>query len=130
MELTPGSSIDGTMEGTALKEWQEHVQDATKFTGVPWTNVPNYKRWFVEAGFEDVTEVNFRWPSNQWSKDRRERLLGACEYLPLSFLECSRATSSSHYLIGLRQISFRNPVVFWGAFNLRRTYVSTACCCH
>jgi hypothetical protein len=26
--------------------------------------VPNYKRWFVEAGFEDVVEVNYRWPSN------------------------------------------------------------------
>jgi len=69
-------SDDGSMDGTSLKEWQEHVQEATAFTGVPWTNVPNYKRWFIEAGFENVTEVTFRWPSNQWSGDRKERLLG------------------------------------------------------
>jgi len=74
------TSDDGSLNGTALAEWQEHVQEATTFTGVPWTNVPNYKRWFGEAGFVDVVEVRFRWPSNQWSGERRERLLGACEF--------------------------------------------------
>jgi hypothetical protein len=51
---------------SSLYEWQSHVKAATAFTGVPWTNVPNYSRWFREAGFEDVMEVNYRWPSNQW----------------------------------------------------------------
>lgn len=31
----------------------------------------------IEAGFGDVKEFNYRWPSNQWSKNRKERLLGA-----------------------------------------------------
>jgi hypothetical protein len=65
------------MNGTALLEWQTHVKEAATKTGVEWTNVPNYRRWMIEKGFEDVTEVNFRWPSNQWSKVRKERLLGA-----------------------------------------------------
>ena len=30
----------------------------------------------IEKGFEDVTEHHFRWPSNQWSSDRPEKLLG------------------------------------------------------
>lgn len=60
-----------------LYEWQLHVQEATKFTGVPWTNVPNYKRWLQEAGFEAVEELRFKWPSNQWSSNRKERLIGA-----------------------------------------------------
>jgi len=71
------TSDDGSMEGTALLEWQAHVKEAATKTGVEWTNVPNYKRWMIEAGFEDVTEFNYRWPSNQWSKNRKERLLGA-----------------------------------------------------
>jgi hypothetical protein len=65
------------MNGTALLEWQTHVKEAATKTGVEWTNVPNYKRWMIKKGFEDVTEVNFRWPSNQWSPIRKERLLGA-----------------------------------------------------
>ena len=86
--LTPGgyfelqdmclqTSDDGSMNGTALLEWQTYVKEAATQTGVEWTNVPNYKRWMIEKGFEDVTEVNFKWPSNQWSQNRRERLLGA-----------------------------------------------------
>jgi hypothetical protein len=71
------TSDDGSMNGTALLEWQTHVKEAATKTGVEWTNVPNYKRWMIEKGFEDVTEVHFRWPSNQWSKVRKERLLGA-----------------------------------------------------
>src|SRR5450756_2017626 len=59
------TSDDGSMNGTALLEWQTHVKEAATKTGVEWTNVPNYKRWMIEKGFEDVTEVNFRWPSNQ-----------------------------------------------------------------
>jgi hypothetical protein len=65
------------MNCTALLEWQTHVKEAATKTGVEWTNVPNYKRWMIEKGFEEVTEVNFRWPSNQWSSIRKERLLGA-----------------------------------------------------
>lgn len=71
------TSDDGSMNGTALLEWQTHVKEAATKTGVEWTNVPNYKRWMIEKGFEDVTEDNFRWPSNQWSPIRKERLLGA-----------------------------------------------------
>jgi Methyltransferase domain len=76
-DMSLQTSDDGSMDGTALLEWQTHVKEAATKTGVEWTNVPNYKRWMIEGGFEDVTEVNFRWPSNQWSSVRKERLLGA-----------------------------------------------------
>jgi hypothetical protein len=71
------TSDDGSMNGTALLEWQTHVKEATAKIGRGWTNVPNYKRWMIEKGFENVTEVKFRWPSNQWSNVEKERLLGA-----------------------------------------------------
>lgn len=68
---------DGSMAGTALQEWQTHVIAATARVGRVWTNVPNYARWMEEAGFVDVTEVSYRWPSCQWSAEKKERLLGA-----------------------------------------------------
>ncbi|TAQ84302.1 hypothetical protein B7494_g7376 [Chlorociboria aeruginascens] len=71
------TSDDGSIDGTALKAWQDHVAEAVIQTGRVWTNVPNYKRWMEDAGFEDVVEVNYRWPSNQWSDDSKEKLLGA-----------------------------------------------------
>lgn len=71
------TSDDGSLEGTALLEWQSHVKEAATQTGVAWTNVPKYKHWMIEKGFKDVTEANFKWPSNQWSKVRKEKLLGA-----------------------------------------------------
>lgn len=70
-------SDDDSMKDSALEEWQAHVKEAGAKIGRVWTNVPNYKRWMIEKGFEDVTERHFRWPSNQWSSDRREKLLGA-----------------------------------------------------
>jgi len=71
------TSDDDSMKGTSLEEWQAHVEEATIKAGRLWTNVPHYKRWMIEKGFEDVTEYKFRWPSNQWATDRREKLLGA-----------------------------------------------------
>ena len=76
-DMCPQTSDDGSMHNTNLKAWQGYVEEATAFTGRSWANVPNYKRWMEEVGFEDVQERKFRWPSNQWSEDKKERLLGA-----------------------------------------------------
>jgi SAM-dependent methyltransferase len=70
-------SDDNSIAGTALEEWQTHVREVGGKIGRVWTNTTNYKRWMVEKGFEGVTEVKFLWPSNQWSADKREKLLGA-----------------------------------------------------
>jgi SAM-dependent methyltransferase len=76
-DLCLQTSDDGSMVGTTLEAWQGYVREATAGTGRSWDTVPNYKRWMEEAGFEAVTEVRFRWPSNQWADDEKEKLLGA-----------------------------------------------------
>lgn len=76
-DMTLQRSDDDSMKGSALEEWQAHVKEAGTKIGRVWTNVPNYKRWMIEKGFEGVTEHSFRWPSNQWPADRQEKLLGA-----------------------------------------------------
>jgi len=72
------TSDDGSIEDTALMEWQAHVAAAGIKMGRSWANVQYYKTWMIEKGFEDVTELRFRWPSNSlWPVDKKERLLGA-----------------------------------------------------
>lgn len=71
------TSDDNSMAGTALEEWQAHVKDVGSRIGRVWTNTPSYKRWMEEKGFEGVTEHHYRWPSNQWASDPKEKLLGA-----------------------------------------------------
>lgn len=53
-------SDDGSIEGTSLKKWQSHIFDALSGAGHIWTSVSNYKRWIIEAGFEDMIEVSYR----------------------------------------------------------------------
>ncbi|RDW77550.1 hypothetical protein BP6252_05603 [Coleophoma cylindrospora] len=73
-------SEDDSMKGTNFEAMEEHISEAMKKLGrTTWGgNVPNYARWFREAGFEGVTETQFRWPSNpHWPTSPKEKLLGA-----------------------------------------------------
>jgi hypothetical protein len=53
-----------------LYKWFEIITEGAAKLGRPWTNVPNYKRWFEEIGFEDVVEKKFYWPINAWAKGK------------------------------------------------------------
>tara|TARA_R110002060_G_scaffold61789_5_gene71231 strand:+ start:1063 stop:1296 length:234 start_codon:yes stop_codon:yes gene_type:complete len=35
-----------------------------------------YKERMIAAGFENVTEVIYKWPTNRWPKDKRMKELG------------------------------------------------------
>lgn len=35
-----------------------------------------YKAQMIAAGFVDVTEVRFKWPSNQWPRDKKLKEMG------------------------------------------------------
>ncbi|KAK9424106.1 putative S-adenosyl-L-methionine-dependent methyltransferase [Seiridium unicorne] len=77
-DLDLQTSEDGSIEGTTLTVIQNNVHAALASTGMRWDNASNYRRWMVEVGFEDVTEVVHRWPSNPyWPSDSREKTLGA-----------------------------------------------------
>lgn len=70
----PLKSIDGTLEGTALDEFQKSCMEAAAILGRPWTNGKNYGRWMREQGFENVTERSYYWATNQWVKGRQQKL--------------------------------------------------------
>jgi hypothetical protein len=72
-------SDDGSFSGTALEEIHKRITEATAKMGVLWTNVPRYPGWLREAGFSDVTEARYRWPSNPfWPSDEKEKRIGRC----------------------------------------------------
>ncbi|KAI0124704.1 methyltransferase [Xylariales sp. AK1849] len=77
-DLDLQSSEDGSIENTTLTVIQEQVHSALASVGMRWDNASQYKRWMEEVGFEDVTEIVYRWPSNPyWSSVPKERVLGA-----------------------------------------------------
>jgi hypothetical protein len=51
--------------------------EAAEKLGTSWKNSTNYVRYFEEAGFVDVTEKHFQWPSNTWPKGLRMKTLGS-----------------------------------------------------
>lgn len=54
----------------ALYKWNEFIVQGGKNSGRPWTNVPFYKKWMQEIGFEDVVEKHFYWPTSPWPKGK------------------------------------------------------------
>lgn len=54
--------------GSPLYKWCEIICEAASKLGRPWTNVPKYKQWFEEIGFEDVVEKKHYFPLNAWPK--------------------------------------------------------------
>lgn len=74
--ILPMRSFDGSLEGTALDEWQTRTIEAAANMGSNWKRVADYVRHFEEAGFVDVEETHFQWASNTWPKGERQKTLG------------------------------------------------------
>jgi trans-aconitate methyltransferase len=72
--IMPLKSIDGTLTGTYVDEFQTQCMAAAEKLGRPWTNGKNYGRWMREAGFEDVVERSYYWATNQWVKGKTQKL--------------------------------------------------------
>jgi trans-aconitate methyltransferase len=60
---------DGTMDGTTYQQWNELYMKACRNLGRDPAYTAKYKEWFMDAGFERVTETTFKWPVNSWPKD-------------------------------------------------------------
>jgi ubiquinone/menaquinone biosynthesis C-methylase UbiE len=59
------SSIDNTIEGTALQVWMNKLIEGAAILGKDWLCTKNYTQWFKEVGFVDVVERQFAWPSSK-----------------------------------------------------------------
>ncbi len=55
---------------SALYKWNVYIVEASVKSQRPWTNVKEYPRYFRDAGFENVQEFKYLWPS-QWPRKGR-----------------------------------------------------------
>lgn len=72
----PVTSDDGTMEGTPYETLNKTMVEGLRRVGRD-AAVPNrYKELMTEAGFENITEVRYKWPQNVWPKDKHLKKIG------------------------------------------------------
>jgi hypothetical protein len=83
--LSPLKSDDGTLrEDSALLRWNQLLVQASDKLGPSLESAQHYESQLKEAGFEDVTKIEFKWPLNSWPRDARYKELGN-RRLPLVF---------------------------------------------
>jgi hypothetical protein len=62
-------SIDGTLDGTAFREYINVQRKRSEDT-------PVYKKFMQEAGYVDVVEKHFQWPLGDWPRDQQCKEVG------------------------------------------------------
>ncbi|KAI1376976.1 S-adenosyl-L-methionine-dependent methyltransferase [Hypoxylon crocopeplum] len=61
--------VDGTLSGTILEQlFVDGIAGAARLGNHNMIALPRYKRWMVDAGFEDVVEIHRALPFNGWAK--------------------------------------------------------------
>ncbi|KAJ6785848.1 hypothetical protein PWT90_08723 [Aphanocladium album] len=77
----PTQSDDGTLPSDSyLAQWCKACMDAGQNLQRPIFPVVEYKNYLVAAGFEDVVEVQRKWPINNWPRQRKFKELGILAY--------------------------------------------------
>lgn len=74
--ILPMRAIDDTLNGTNMQHWQMSTIEAAGKMGTSWKRSGNYVKYFEDAGFVDVVENHFQWPTNTWPKGERMKTLG------------------------------------------------------
>ncbi|KAK3368361.1 S-adenosyl-L-methionine-dependent methyltransferase [Podospora didyma] len=73
----PFGCDDGTLTPDShLSTWCERLMESMEAFGRPLTAAQNWKAYMEEAGFEDVVEKVYKWPTNAWPLDRKYKTLG------------------------------------------------------
>ena len=78
---------DGTLkDDSALKKYYDMLLDAANKIGQTGKSVEQYKSQLADAGFKNIVETKYKWPTNSWPKDPKAKELGKSSYSNL-FLE-------------------------------------------
>jgi hypothetical protein len=72
----PIRCIDDSLDGTAQGRFANQMVDGARMLGKDITHAPRYKSYVEAAGFVDVVEEHFQWPSNTWPKGKYHKTLG------------------------------------------------------
>ncbi|KAK6360158.1 hypothetical protein TWF730_006310 [Orbilia blumenaviensis] len=87
--LEPDSTLrcdDGTLlEDSALVQWNKLFISAADANGTSVIGSPNYKDYFRDAGFTEITQEVFKLPNSPWPKDPHMKEIGG--YHMATFME-------------------------------------------
>ncbi|KAL2866082.1 class I SAM-dependent methyltransferase [Aspergillus lucknowensis] len=72
----PVRADDDTMKGSAFEKLNENLMEGLRRIGRDGALAEKYKQLLTEAGFDNVVEMRYKWPQNQWPKDKHLKTLG------------------------------------------------------
>jgi trans-aconitate methyltransferase len=73
----PAASDDGTLlKGSYIDQWSDFMVEAANNFGRSAVSAKSYKQQMIDAGFVNVTEVVYKWPTNRWPADPYYKELG------------------------------------------------------
>ena len=104
-ELFPNPQCDDeTMKPEyPLLEWTKIMDDAAMNFGRPIRIANKLKKWYLEAGFEEVHEQVFKVPLNEWPREPHFKTMGR---------------------VRMRRVAFRARVILMGITDQRAQYVA------
>ncbi|KAK3905094.1 hypothetical protein C8A05DRAFT_31090 [Staphylotrichum tortipilum] len=80
--INPIQSDDGTLkDDSAILRWNRMLVVASEKLGASLNSGRSYKQQLLDAGFEDVTQVEYKWPLNAWPKDAKYKELGTWTFV-------------------------------------------------
>ncbi|KAL3477616.1 S-adenosyl-L-methionine-dependent methyltransferase [Aspergillus californicus] len=72
----PVRADDGTMDGTPFETLNAKMLEALAILGRDGRLADRFKSTMIDTGFENVTEVRYKWPQNGWPKDKQLKNIG------------------------------------------------------
>lgn len=63
-------------EDCAVKKWADLALQGASVFNRPLDSSKDYKTQMIAAGFQNVVELEFKWPQNNWPKDTKLKELG------------------------------------------------------
>jgi hypothetical protein len=70
------SDDDSLPPNSALHWWSKYSIEGTEKVGCSITAAKDFKKQLEEAGFINVVEKRYQWPTNTWPKDKKLKQLG------------------------------------------------------
>ena len=75
--INPLVCDDGTVPaGSAIVRWNQLFLEASAKLGAPLDSARYYKQQLADAGFTHVTQIERRWPTNPWPRDKKDKEVG------------------------------------------------------
>jgi roadblock/LC7 domain-containing protein len=68
---------DGTFpDDSPLAQWNRHLVEGSAKHGASMRSAEHYKQQVLDVGFQEVVQVEYKWPINTWAKDSKHKEIG------------------------------------------------------